>query len=228
MTAREFLTKTFQLAGIIASNEALSASEASDALVSFNELLESWSVEGLMVPNVVQEDFSLVAGTASYTIGSSGTFNTSRPLQIDVASYVVDDIQYPLDILTSKEWGEITDKTLSGIPTKIYLEKTSPLATIRLWPVPDASQEVRILSLKPLIALATLETSVSFPPGYQRALRYNLAVDIAPEYGQELSQTVMSTAFNLKADLKRQNSEPVYLESDYTKIGRNFDIYTGE
>ncbi len=227
MTAREFLTKTFQLAKIIASNEALSASEASDGLVSLNELLDSWATEGLMIPNTVQEDFNLVAGTASYTIGASGVFNTPRPLRIEDASVVVDDLQYPLQIITSQEWADISDKTISGRPTKLYYEKTAPLATIRLYPVPNAVEELRLHSAKPFTALASLDAAMSFPPGYMRSLRYNLALDIAPEYGQELPAQVQQVAFESKADLKRQNFQPLLLTSDFV-VKKHFDINSGE
>ena len=227
MTAREFLTKTFQLAGILASNEALSASEASDGLVSLNELIESWSVEGLMIPTVSQESFSLVASQASYTIGSSGNFNTTRPINIENASVLINGTSYQLDILNSDQRAELVNQSLMGLPTKVYYDKSVPTGTLYFYPIPDQAYSLRLSSSKPIGSLASLDTGVVFQPGYARALRYSLAIDIAPEYGRELSQVVMSEAFRLKADLKRKNIEPTYMKSDY-QTGRTFNINTGE
>jgi hypothetical protein len=229
MTVREFLTKTFQLAGIIASNETLSASEANDGLVSFNELLESWSIEGLMVP-IYDVEFTLTPGSSQYAIGPDSNAITGAILiDLKSASVISNNIEYPVDIITSKQWAEIPDKTISGMPTKCYAQKGDQRDTyLNFYPVPSESDNLKIYGEFAIASISTLDSTLTLPIGFQRALRYNLAVDIAPEYGQELSQTIMSTAFNLKADLKRQNNEPVYLKSDYTQVGRKFNILTGE
>lgn len=67
------------------------------------------------------------------------------------------------------------------------------------------------------------------PVGYTRAIRYNLAVELAMEYGKQPSAQVMAMAEELKAQLMRVNAEPVLLQSDafgIAQAGRNsYDIY---
>ena len=68
------------------------------------------------------------------------------------------------------------------------------------------------------------------PPGYSRALRYNLALEWAPEFGKPVDQTILMVANESKAEIKRQNTQPVYMVSDALGLvgPKGFDINTGE
>ena len=66
----------------------------------------------------------------------------------------------------------------------------------------------------PLTALASLATTVTLPNGWERALAYNLAVEIAPEYGKEASATVQKVARDALAAIKRRNSPTIMLTSE--------------
>jgi hypothetical protein len=58
-----------------------------------------------------------------------------------------------------------------------------------------------------LAAVADINDDLAFPPGYERALLYALAVDLAPEYpAVTLSQSVIDTADEALADIKRANN----------------------
>jgi hypothetical protein len=48
-------------------------------------------------------------------------------------------------------------------------------------------------------------STFSLPPGYGRALRYNLAVELASEFGAALDPTVSAIAQSSKADLRQLN-----------------------
>lgn len=61
---------------------------------------------------------------------------------------------------------------------------------------------------------AATTDEVDLPPGYARALRYNLAVELADDYGVAVPPTVGGNAADSKTILKRTEFEPTYLESD--------------
>jgi hypothetical protein len=84
----------------------------------------------------------------------------------------------------------------------ITFDNAFPLATIRLYPVPDQNYTLFIQSEKEL-AQFTLDQVVSLPAGWERALIYNLAIELAPEYGQEVNQAVFSIAMNAKMLIMR-------------------------
>ena len=224
MTARELLTRSFQLIGVLASGETMSADMATDAINALNDMLESWSVDGLLVPAKTQENLSLVAATQDYNIGTSLTFNTLRPVGIMSASVLITGIEYPLEIITAKLWSELPNKSLtSTIPLKLYYEPAA-VGIIHIWPVPSTSGTLRLYSEKPFASYG-LDTVVTLPPGFSRALRYNLAVESSAEYGKEASPSVQRIAVESKANVIRNNHEPVYLKAD-NYHGKRYNINT--
>lgn len=233
-TARELIEGSMRLIGAIATGETASSEEATTALTVLNEMLDSWSTESLVIYDITREEFTLTPGTGAYTIGTSGAFNTPRPLKIENAAIEIQSAspttEMPLKLLSPDEWAAIATKDIaSSIPTELFMDGAYPLATINLWPKPTAAEKLVIYSWKPLTAIAELGTSISLPPGYSKAVRYNLALELAPEYGRDPSTIVVANAAESKANIKRMNSKPVYLECDIGLLGRRtYNIMTGE
>lgn len=234
-TVRDLVKGSLRLIGAIAQGETPSAPEASDALTSLNGMLDGWSTEKLIIYDETFEDLTLIPSQQLYTIGSGGNFNTTRPLRISKAfikkTNGSDYVEYPIEIANEDEWAMIASKSVSSTyPQKLYYEQAYPLGKIRLWPVPTEANTLVLYSWKPLTAFASLDTTISIPPGYLRAIRYNLAMELAPEYGKPTSTEVMAIASESKTAIKRLNIRPFYSEVDPALLSGNkrFNIYTGE
>jgi hypothetical protein len=67
------------------------------------------------------------------------------------------------------------------------------------------------------------------PPGYLRAFKYNLACEIAPEFGVEPSPTVSRLAMTSKRNLKRINNPDDIMSMPYSLIAtrQRFNVYAG-
>lgn len=224
MTGRELITGSLRLLGVVASGEALDASQATDGLSSLNDLLDSWSNDDLMIPAVTREVFPLVAGTQTYTIGASGAFNTSRPMAYENAYLQVAGtspaLELPVAIVTEAEWARIPQKSMqSSYPTELYAEDTYPLDTLNLWPVPSQVNNLVLYTSKPL-GNVTLDSVIALPKGYARAIRYNLALELAPEYGKQPPEIVASIAIQALSEIKRANFKPTYLSCEPALLGR--------
>lgn len=218
-TARDIVVGALRLLGASASGEALGAAEATDGLSAFNDMLDSWSTEKLLIPNKVREVFALIAGQSAYTIGTGGNFNTSRPTEVENALLQVTSsspaLEIPMKILTKDQYAGILLKTLqSTYPLYLYAEGTFPLETINVWPVPSGADNIVLYSSKQLANLTDINTALSLPPGYNRALRFNLAIELAPEYGKAASAEIVEIASQSKANIKRMNSKKKYLQVD--------------
>lgn len=218
-TARDVIKRSMRILGVTASGETPSSAEISDGLTALNEMIESFSTENLIIPNVVREEFTLVSGTQSYSIGSGATFNTTRPLDIESATLenqaASPTSEYKLRILNSEEWARIETKDeTSDIPTCLYYEQTYANGTINLWPKPSAANKLVLYSKKPLTSFSSANDTVTLPPGYLRMLAFNLAVEWASEFGKAVSGEVFETARESKANIKRQNIQPIMLECD--------------
>lgn len=192
-TARQIVTRSLQKIGALVKSEPPSADEAVDALNSLNALIDSWSNDVLNIYARTWETFSLT-GASSYTIGTGGDFNTTRPTSIADAYVRSGTIDYPLVVIGDEEYNSISYKSLAGIPEFLNYSNAYPLGVIRLYPLDSSSYTLFLLTEKPLSGFATLDTDLSMPPGSERALIYNLALELAPEYNQKPDPYIVKIA----------------------------------
>jgi hypothetical protein len=106
---------------------------------------------------------------------------------------------------------------------------TYPDIEMVIYPVPLRLLEWHFISVEKLTQPALLSTEMSFPPGYLRAFRYNLACELAPEFGVEPSPTVSRIAMYSKRNLKRINNPDDIMALPYSIVGtrQRYNIYAG-
>jgi len=225
VTARQLITQSLQKIGALVKGEAPDADEAQDALRSLNALISSWSNDSLVIYARTWETFSLT-GAASYTIGTGGNFNTSRPTNIVAAYTRSGTIDYPITIIDDEAFSTIAYKALQGLDQFLNYDNAYPLGNIRLWPVPSSSYTLFMLTEKPLTEIATLDTVIAFPPGWERALVYNLALELAPEYSQQPDASVVKIA-NDSLGLMRSKVAQVRGMDAYPQVLSSRNIYSG-
>lgn len=202
--ALDILTGAAKLLGVVFKGEALSADEAADGLVTLNDMLDSWSNDNLNTFVYANETFPLT-GATSYTMGVGGNFNTSRPINISAAVITIAGVDYDLIPITQEQYlKEVSNKSIiSPIPQYLVYDNGYPLATINLFPNATAGSSIKILSNKPLANLSLLTSIVDMPPGWKRALKYNLAIELAPQYGVQIPQSVPPIAATSLGAIKR-------------------------
>lgn len=228
-TVRDLIKGSLRLLGAIAPGETPSADEQAEALLALNSMISSWSTESLTIYSRVRESFTLTPGQQMRTLGVGGSFNTSRPMEIEEAKLLAGGVEMPVRILTSAEWAALSMKdTPSEIPYMLYVEWDYPLAKVYLYPVPSVANSLILYSRKPLTGFSSPNDTLELPEGYERALRYNLAVELAPEYGKEPTPKTEYIALESKANIKRANLKPVLMTSDVPgSCGRRFNILSG-
>lgn len=199
-TALDLITGAAKLIGVTFKSEALSADEAADGLVSLNDMLASWSNNGLLCVSRVKESFS-VASATSYTIGTSQTLNTTRPIDIVSATFTLSSIDNPLKRITDEEYEDIRLKAVpGGVPRFFSYDNAYSTGAIRLYP--QSAGTLNLLSEKPITNFPLVSTAATLAPGWNRAIRFNLAIEMAPEYGQEVPASVLKGAADSLADIE--------------------------
>lgn len=225
-TARDIITKAHQRNGVLTKGEALSGDEASDGLDSLNNLIASWSNESLLIYVRLSESFPLVGGQTSYTIGNGGDFNTERPMQIVSAFTRIVNIDYSMKVLNGVQYDDISQKNIQNAwPNVLYYDNNFPLGTIKLYPVPTTGT-IHIRSEKQLTSFASLDTDLSFPPGWERALIFNLAVETAGEYGQPVDEATYRIAMDALNKIKTATARNRKMDA-YSQAKDRDNIYTG-
>lgn len=220
MTVRDLISQSLKKLGVLSGSEAPSANEASDAFKALNLMVDSWSTQSLLINSKVQETFAFVPNQQSYQMGlGAPDFNTIRPQKIEDAIWQnpngVSTLDLPIKIIPQKEWAEIVVPSItSTIPQYLFVNDTYPYSTLYFWPIPQVVNNLVLWSWKPLTNFASLDTVISLPPGYAKALLYNLAVDLASDYGRTVDQTILGEALGSKADIKRMNKKTILLSQD--------------
>lgn len=237
-TVRDLINGSMRLIGALASGETASAEEAAEALESLNGMIEGWNLERLMTYAIERIDHTLTAGQQNYTIGVGGDINVPRPLRINEAYIKIPgtgpNLELPVQIVTDEEWAGITLKsTSSSIPWAMLNGNEYPLSVLSLWPVPDTANGLVLYVWSQINGFASINDTIVLPPGYLKALRYNLATELAPEYGAQISPAVAAIANDAKADIKRLNLPTMYMSFDDALLQRignksaDFNVLTG-
>lgn len=217
-----------RLVGAIAVGETPDDSESATGLSVLNDMVDSWQTERLMIFTITIGEFSLTPGVQVYTYGTGGTFNAPRPTRIERASIVslsnpAQPLEIKIDYLTDRDWQE--DYPVKNIPTTlplaVYDDGAFPFRNLSYWPIPTVAVKTRLYSWTALRQFPDLCTDITFPPGYSKALRYNLAVDIAAEFpgNPSVLPQVMNIANESKGLLKSINLPIVETTGDPALIG---------
>lgn len=223
-TGLDLIKGAMRKIGALTKSETPDADESQDALNALNAILASWSNQSSKVYARTTDTFTLVAGTNSYSIGPSLTFNSARPIKI-VSAYTRDGTtDYVMESINDETYAAILDKSSRGRPYYINYTPGMPGGTIKMWPSPDKAYSLLLVSEKELSSV-TLAGDVSFPPGWERALTYSLALDLAPEYGVPIDQALYELAQDairyVEAGIMRSRN----LDMDYVVNDQN--IFTG-
>lgn len=232
-TANGQINGALRLLGVLAEGETPSAETSQDALFALNQMIDSWNTERLAVYSTQDQVFTWPSGELKRTLGPSGDFLGNRPVLVDDSTYFRDpqtNVSYGVKIINQQQYNGIAVKTVtSTYPQVLWVNMTYPNIELYVYPKPLRALEWHIVSVEELANPATLGTTLAFPPGYLRAFRYNLACELAPEFGVEPSAQVQRIAMYSKRNLKRVNNPDDIMSMPYSIVGtrQRFNIFAG-
>ncbi len=225
MVTADLIRATLRLIGAISSSETPNADESSDALEALNLMLGSWGASRFLSASTGKVTKTMT-GATSYTIGVGGDINTTRPTSIYNAYWSDGGIDYTLENMDYSDYLEIGVKTVGGIPSHIVLNPDNPLSTIFLYPIPSTGT-LTLELIRPETDL-TLADDLPYPPEWIRAMKFNLAVEISPEFGFTVSPELALMAQESKAIVMRSMvTIPVAKFDPLLNVNRGFNIITG-
>lgn len=188
--------------GCLRPGQTTSQDVLNDILYEANQLIDAWLLDRFLVYQLTINEFTLTAGQQFYTIGPNETSNrvisgttffpiqNARPTRIEYANIILTTVtpvvRQSMEILRDdKQWGRIRVEQIPfAIPLKLFydhgFDNTNGFGLIYLWPGPQSSYGLEYYTWKQLQSFASLTTPLNFPPGYQRLMQKNLAVEIAP------------------------------------------------
>lgn len=232
-TAGDIINGSLRLLGVLAEGEVPSAETSQDALRAMDQMIDSWNTERLSVYATQDQVFTWPSGQLSRTLGPSGNFVGNRPVLLDDSTYFRDPgtgVSYGIKFINQQQYNGIAVKTVtSTFPQVIFVNMTHPDIEMYIYPRPTRDLEWHFVSVEELTQPATLATVLHFPPGYLRAFRYNLACELAPEFGVEPAPQVQRIAMTSKRNLKRINNPDDIMSMPYSLVAtrQRYNIFAG-
>lgn len=224
VTGRQLIYRACRHLGYAFQGSTIPPDLEDDAKYALNGMIESWNLNRWLIPWQEIETYTLTANQTSFTIGSGGDFDGPRPLRIEQANVIINTyspvLRKPVDIIDFRQWSAVGVQEVAAIPNILYYDAafTSGLGKVYLWPQANAAYELELYQWHALDTFTDLTTAYNFPPGYERALTFNLAIEIsslAPDkFNRSKFQEVQRLARESKAAVIDYNAQSPYMTTD--------------
>lgn len=175
-----------------------------DGLEVLNDIVNSWSANGDLIYEDTLEEIAVAANEQNFTIGATGDKATVRPLSIKTATLRdANNYEFGLEEADAVKYANFNLKTTQSLPNWYYYRNTFPNGT---WYFDFATDKAYTLVLTSMKALSTFPdgtTDVALPAHYEKALKSNLLIDLAPEMGaaKRITQDMRDAAKEDKATI---------------------------
>jgi len=213
-TALDIIKDAMGVVGVIAQNETPSSSESASGLKALNNMLALWANDRTFAYTVINNNAPLSNGVISYTIGAGGVINIPRPVTIDYAYIRLNNIDYPMQKISSQDYDSVPYKNNQGFPQYFYYDKGFPLGTIYIYGAPQANMTLYFDTWVQLTQFTSLVNDLTFPPGYEMAIVHNLAKFLAPRYGMTLTSEAAELAVSSLAMVRERNIPDLVLKTE--------------
>ena len=226
-TGLEIVQDSLYACGAYGVGDPLSDADAQLVLRRFNRMIESWANDGLTLFDLVADTLTMVAGTASYSTTSLAS--TLRPASIDSCYVTLSGIDYPVRLIDNQTYQDFRYKAATGTPEAMYPNANATDWTMSFYPTPNAAYVATVV-VRRLLATTriTLASTFTGPPGYEKAMVDNLAVDIGPSFGRPADQITVRAAQNSLSAIKAANYIPLEMYSPFVgRRGNWSDIFSG-
>lgn len=212
-------------------------------------MLDSWNAERLMVYEVpyttVDQNGALLmlqAGKQKYTLGNvNGTedFKLPRPPRIERVSVLYSasqstPVEIGLDMYDDVQWQGVPNKSTPSLIPQVCYQEYSPDGTdyfLYFWPIPTQANPIILYPWQQLNQFPNLQAKFFFPPAYVRGVTFNLAVDLAMEFGTDLTKfpLVVKEAGRSKAVIQAFNipMKVAWCDEGILGSGRRGNIFSG-
>ena len=189
-TGLQVITDALKLLGVVAGHEVPTSAEQQDSFARLNELIDSWGTHAQTLLVARRDVVPLVAGQQVYTIGAGGDVDVPAPMTLDAVSYVLAGTR------RAEVFLDVGDRPgarrrrrrrlLTGSPPQVvnYTRDARLRRAVGVAGADGRAGPGRSTGSEPLAQFPDLVTPVALAPGYAKALRTNLAIELAPEFGR--------------------------------------------
>lgn len=179
----ELIAGALRIVGAIAQGETPTAAQYTESAEALNMLVKAFMADGMPLWAITQYSLSLVAGTNTYTISSPKLLKVTQAFNHNSST----NIDIPMRVLTRQEYNILGNKTTTGNPIQLYHSPNRTDSTVKVFPTPDSTSAttntITLVAQKPFEDFDASTDEPDFPQEWFVALKFALAIQLAPEYG---------------------------------------------
>ncbi len=184
-TPNGVITDAYMDAGLLPLGDVPTGEQYAMGMRRLRDLINFFGTKGLKLWVNVDTAVTLVAGTAQYTLGPSGSVDMTKPLRVIQAYYQDNSTpanRYPLNVLSWNDYLTLSQVAQQGAINSYFVNKQQVLLEVTFWPTPDttaATGTAHLLLQAQITNPTELDETMNFPEEWRMALRWGLAADLA-------------------------------------------------
>ena len=213
-TGATLVEDALQEAEVIGAGEIVVPEDQVLALRMLNRLLESWATDALMIYTTTKSTFTMTAGIASY----STSLLSARPISIYDVIVSSGGVDYHVDMIDEQTYNQIGFKSVAAIPSWCFNDTAFPNSSLKFYPVPSGNFTCTVSFNSVLTTPIASGTTVTFPPGYEKAIIDCLALELCKPFHKAPNPLLIQSAKEAKFLIKRNNYKPLIMSTSLDNV----------
>lgn len=205
-TPTRVIKQALKDAGRLQTGQTPSADVYLDAQTRLVDLINFMQTQGLVLWLNSIQSVTLVAGTASYTLGPGGAISSTKPPRVLGGWYVASGgARRPLNPMAWSDYLSLGNLTSSGAVNSYFVDKQQSNLVVKFWQVPDATAATgtaELLVQRQATAWLELTDTIGFPVEWYMALRWSLADELSSGQPVVIMERNASKAAYFRAKLE--------------------------
>lgn len=191
----QIINAAYRKIGVIGEDDVANSYQIDNAAFILEGLLKEAEVDGMPLWAIVEQTIPCSEFTnGSITLGIGMEVNIPAPLKV-IHAYnrdLLGNIDIPLTVLTHHDYNWLSSKYNRGTPVQFFYNPGNQVGELKLWPTPDQyaidHREIHITYQRPFEDAGDSNTTLDFPPYWNTAIIYNLALRMAPDSGLTIAE----------------------------------------
>jgi len=193
-------------AGLIGVGQTVNGEQIVMGMRKLTDLINLWQTQGLKLWLNVDTSITLIAGTATYTLGPGGTVDMTKPMRVVEAYYAdANGVRRPLTPLAWADYVRLSTVNQSGSVNSYFVNKQATLLSVLFWPAPDtiaATGTGHLVLQTQVTNFINLTETMNFPLEWRIALRWGLADELATGQPQAIMDRCQQRALAYRTMLE--------------------------
>jgi len=179
-TRDEIISAAYRKIGVISFGDSLTSEQAVEGIFALQQVVKDWQNKNVFLWTRQLLTETLVAATATYVPTDPAIIGIEEAFLRDV-----DGNDRPIRVISFSDYQNIEKKAEAGMPEAITFNNRQN-CSISVWPVPTTSDAadytLHYVGISRIKDMDNANDSGDIPSRYQRALIYDLAVELAPDH----------------------------------------------